>query len=1189
MNSSRTKNSFLTTSLVTCAATSVMTAFLSLVVISSATADDTEIFLKQAALPPEQLRPNVVFILDTSGSMGLPVDTDLNGTSARQEKNKYISSKSYDGFVNNSGGIGDDDYVYLYLYPNTYADQYIYYNKVHKNQMTCNMTTLTDSTPYDGSKVYNNFGDRYVYETGTSWLSSGTGSTRMCAEHEASCGFTPASNGPLVDCKSEENHITADSRYASDSRNNNLIAVSSNYHNYLQSYYRYTVLQTVMKDLVDENYDINMSLMRFNGSSGGYVFHESILAEDEDDPSNANQQSLRDAIDDIFKFSDSTPLTEVLWESYRYLKGTTADYGDNSGTNTPSGAYSSGTTYNSPIDYECQKSHIILLTDGAPTNDTGRNSIIQGNSYTGSNCSGNCLDEFTGWIRNNGASLRDHSTLDLTQDIKVHTIGFGRATDATLLKNAAANGGGDYKSASTAAELLQAFKELAGQTLFEKDTFVAPAVAVNAYSGLQHRNELYFALFQPTSTPRWSGNIKKYKLKNGKIMDSSATAKEAVNSVTGYFDKGALSYWTTPTNWDGLDHDMDGNDSNNEPDGNQIAYGGIAYELTSPNTRNLFTYIGSPLTNTGITPSPIDLSSAELLDGNTDITTNLLGLGASDAMTEIERTDVITWARGGDPLTPPLNYYVGDFIHNRPSVVTYTTTVDIDVDGNKVPTFDDTVFAASNVGFLHAIDTETGSEEFAFIPQELLGNLSVYYKDTGSFSDKVYGLDAPMTIWRNDVNGNGNIITAGSVDTGDHVYIYQAMRRGGTHMYAVDVTLRTNPKLLWQIDGTAYDGTPSGDYKDLAQTWSVPQKALIKRWGCTPADEDDDSCDRTVLFFGGGYDTAHDSALVPTTGDKGNAIYMVDAITGALLWSAGKTDHDLILSDMENSIPANVTASDVDGDGYVDFLFAVDIQGNVWRIDFEESATNVSNFAYGGKIAELGGTGNNFRRFFNAPDVAYFAERGIAPFLTVTVASGYRASPNETDINDHLFVVYDKHALYRPTDINGDPVYDYVGGANAISISDISDVSNVLSVPTKYGWYRPLNGTGEKGLSRTITFGDKIVMTTFLPSIAESCEGAEGSGRYYILDALTGAEAFSIENGGGGGGSLPYRELAHGGIPPEPAVIFTNEPVCIANCNDGDDTNDIEEERTDLVVCVGTECLDDALDQSIQKAYWREN
>lgn len=560
----------------------VIVALLFLVAGNYTWADDTEIFLKQAVLPAEELRPNVTYILDTSGSMGLPIDTENFGTSARNEKNNYDSDTVYDGKVNFSGGPGDEDY--LYLSPNTYADQYIYFNKAHKDQMTCDMSTLNDSTPYGST-------DRYEYETGTSWLTGGNNSIAMCAEHEASCGYTANATGPLIDCGREQNYAP-DGNFSSSSRSRNLTAVSPNFHNYLQPYYRYTVLQTVMKDLLDEDYDINMSLMRFNGSSGGYIFRESILAAD------PAQQSLADAIDDIFEFDDSTPLTETLWEAYRYMAGKRDDYGDNSGTHTPAAAYSSGDTYNSPIQYECQKNHIILLTDGAPTSDTGKDSTIESGSYTGRNCSGNCLDEFAGWIRTNGAVNRDHSTLDLTQDIKIHTIGFGSAVDEELLKNTAENGDGDYKSASTADQLLQAFKELAGQTLFEKDTFVAPAVAVNAYSGLQHRNELYFALFQPSASPRWSGNIKKYKLKNGKIIDDSSPPIEAVNEVTGYFDAQSLSFWTTATNWDGSDHDLDGSTTDDEPDGNQIAFGGLAYELTNPDNRKLYTYIGTPLTNT---------------------------------------------------------------------------------------------------------------------------------------------------------------------------------------------------------------------------------------------------------------------------------------------------------------------------------------------------------------------------------------------------------------------------------------------------------------------------------------------------------------------------------------------------------------------------------------------------------------
>ena len=1169
----------------------LVTTVFALLVANVVLADDTEIYLQKISLPPDQIRPNVVFILDSSGSMGLPVDS-ANGTAKEEEKNNYNSSTTYIGDANYSGGAGDSNYYYLYLQPNTYADQYIYLNKVHKNQMTCDMSTLADSTPYTGA-------DRYVYEkTGsTTWALSGTKFTKMCAWHDASCDFTPGPTGPQVDCESEENHIS--SGYANSGRPNDTFAVSANFHNYLQAYYRYTVLQTVMRDLIDADNDINMSMMRFNGGSGGYIFHESILAEDPADPTNANQQSLRDAIDDIFKFNDLTPLTETLWEGYRYLAGLTADYGDNSGTNTPSAAYSSGTTYDSPIDYACQKSHLILLTDGAPFSDTGRDSSIESSSYIGpATCSDNCLDEFADWIHNVNStipvSIRDHSnTLVGDQEIAVHTIGFGAATNATLLQNAASNGGGLYKTAATASELTVAFTDILNQVNFEKDTFVAPAVAINAYSGLQHRDELYFALFQPSASPRWNGNIKKYRLLDGIIVDAlnvdaidDASSSSELN--TGYFKPvvisgtgsitkpGALSIWTTKTDWD---------DSGVvRADGDDIEYGGFAYELTDPSIRKIYTYISSAA------PSSVSMSNEPVLDSNNNITTALLGLGASNATTEAERTDIITWTRGEDNTsTNTPHYFLADVIHNQPSIVTYYT--DSTDPLNLV--FDDTLYSASNMGLFHAIDTGDGTEEFAFIPQELLPNLTTYYQNLGGFSGKVYGLDAAMTIWRNDGDADGSIVTFANGNTADtytdskgaaqndHVYIYQAMRRGGKNIYAFDVTSRANPKLLWQINGGTGPSATTG-FSKLTQTWSVPQRGKVK-WGSTDTD---------VLLFGGGYDTIHDTTTVATSGDQGSALYMVDARTGALIWSVDSSSGGNF-SGMDNSMVANVAIADVNGDGYTDFLFAVDIQGTMWRIDFPDKATSQTDFVNtieGGSIAELGATSSTaseFRRFFNAPDVAYFTTRGKNSFLTIAVTSGYRASPRETLIDDYLFVIFDPNALTDPTNPNQ---YNYVGGTGTIGLTDLFLSSPSNTGATTYGWYMALgaSGEGEKGLSRTITFDDEIIMTTYVaPSSGSVCDAGTGSGRYYLLDAQNGKSTLVVN-----GVAQPYIPLDNGGIPPDPAVIFTVIDYCISGTNcQGDAGYDpsINTKKTSAVVCVGTECKTGDIDLTLPKTYWREN
>ncbi len=58
-----------------------------------------------------------------------------------------------------------------------------------------------------------------------------------------------------------------------------------------------------------------------------------------------------------------------------------------------------------------------------------------------------------------------------------------------------------------------------------------------------------------------------------------------------------------------------------------------------------------------------------------------------------------------------------------------------------------------------------------------------------------YGLDGSMEVARIDRNNDGAI----DYDDGDRVYLYFGMRRGGYHYYAVDVTTRTSPKLMWRI------------------------------------------------------------------------------------------------------------------------------------------------------------------------------------------------------------------------------------------------------------------------------------------------------------------------------------------------------------------------------------------------------
>lgn len=1195
-----------------------------------ASADDMDVYLDQTTLPAEETRPVVVFVLDSSGSMGSPMDSSR---SRRQEHSHYSSSTTYDAKTNYAGGAGVSDYIYLYRIADSYANEYRYVNKVHIDQIdeaTCSSTLASSNRRNSNPNRYeaNSGYDTYLFgdpSDTSNWQD-------MCDETDSSCSFVSGSaSSHKVDCESANTYITNDSDFPSDSAGNDreengLFAFDYNIHNYLQGYYRYTTMQQVVKDIVDSDYDVNLSLMRFTGSSGGYVLQDSLLATD-----SGNQATLKTAITKILP-EDSTPLTESLWEAAKYLRGETATYGYVTGRDTDAFTSAASNTYSSPIEYACQKSHVVLLTDGEPTNDNGVDSLISAldgvgtcshaSSGTVDTVGESCLDDLARWLRYDAGSatygtagdytrgtltndyVRDHrintdvtanppSVFSDAQSIAVNTIGFG-LNNNLLIQTAAGpgghgsgfltdGGGGINETADTAAQLEDAFSSILDNVDYQSNTNVAPAVAINSYSGLQHREELYFALYKPANSPRWYGNVKKYKLIDGVI---TATGNEAaIDTSTGYFKEDVTSFWTNARDLDG-DGDTDefGNTSND--DGNDITIGGLATNLTTPTSRSMYTYTGTAPVNTGTTPTPVNLTGELLNTSNTNINANpgLLSDGTTTVSTTGEAADIINWVRGGttdynaagqtSPNIQP-NFFVADIVHNPPAIVTYVT--DTSSSGcTDSPCFTDYLFAGSNMGTFHAInpDDSAGTELWSFVPKELLPNLTTYYKSLGSFTSKVYGLDGPMQVWRYDANSDGSITTA----AGDHVYIYQPMRRGGTSIYAFDVTTITSPKLLWQINGTGLDTTPSGDYADLAQTWSAPQRATIL-WN---------SAQREVLFFGGGYDPDHDTATSPPSSSRGNAIFMVDATTGLLLWSAGDSSpHDYINANMTQSFTADLSVSDVDGDGAADVMFAVDITGNLWRFDFSKTATSASNFvgSNAGRIAQLGGTGADFRRFYNAPDVALFAQRGSSSFFTISIPSGHREDPREEVISDYLFVLFDENVFSAPAN------YGYNSGS-AISASDLTtanlDPNTTVSIGA-YGWKLALAGTGEKGLSETVTFNGKILMSTYLPDSASTCVGTLGSGRYYIVNALTGVSTIIDDNGTANDTSddtrTAYRTLEKPGIPPKPVVIFGTEDVCVADCST---SNPTYEQRGTLTACVGPECEEEP-EPPLHKTYWREN
>ncbi len=150
---------------------------------------------------------------------------------------------------------------------------------------------------------------------------------------------------------------------------------------------------------------------------------------------------------------------------------------------------------------------------------------------------------------------------------------------------------------------------------------------------------------------------------------------------------------------------------------------------------------------------------------------------------------------------------------------------------------------------------------------------------------------------------------------------------------------------------------------------------------------------RLVLVIGGGYDAMEDNSTYYAADTVGNHIYMVDALSGNLLWSAGKTGANFNSANMTHAIPSAVAVLDTDGNGYANRMYVGDMAAQVWRFDITNGNTAAALVA-GGVIASLGTKlsathpAADQRRFYSAPDVAAEQKPKLTPFMSIAIGSG---------------------------------------------------------------------------------------------------------------------------------------------------------------------------------------------------------
>lgn len=895
--------------------------------------------------------------------------------------------------------------------------------------------------------------------------------------------------------------------------------------------------------------------------------------------------------------------------------------------------------YDTPFDYECQQAYIIMIVGSDPVDDTDADAAIDalsnmkpyGVATTALGGAGSCggttvttstsvttkdtpsrLDDLAGWMHDNDL-LPNKPGIQrvLTYVVNVGTTGDATGAGATmttasaqLFEYTARAGHGKYMLSSSGSSVALDIQEAVNDIQITTSSFAAPSLSVNAFNKLYNRDEIYFALFKPNSRIGWAGNIKKLRLCNtqdmasfgctyGDIIDS--TGQPAIDPANLRIKDSSISYWSPGA------------------DGGTVTSGGTgcAIQMQTPTNRRIYTYLGSydpgaavnpfvPTTGMQITD---DTTAAGLFYAATTKDTTIIdSSGSLGAITDATVRNnmvlsTIQWMIGyhyGD--MPNTRWPFGDPLHSRPVAITLGAEADASGSGFDYNKPIIKIVASTNDGAIRILNDDTGEEEWAFIPKEALGmQYTLSQNPDGSHR---YAADASPSFHVIDNNNNGVIEPL----LGDKLYMYIGQRRGGRKIYAFDLTptdvmtLKTQrinpPRLMWVIEGGV---TP--DFELLGQTWSTPQVRKIRVKACDPAVDATctagDSVAQTVLIFGGGYDTTQDNALFYSpqidspwgTDGMGNGIYIVDPITGKLIWRAGSdAAANLVLPEMLYSIPSDLALLDSDGDGSVDRIYTGDMGGQVWRIDLDPSLdTNTGNSKSSGFVfadlvcARTAGvrdcstaTPQDWRKIFYPPDIAQMRDPIYSPtpdYDVVVVSTGNRADPVDRDTilaapvqqagHNRVYALRDYQIVSSPgttgATLTNVELVDLTSNPLASATQTTIDAATSALQASK-GWYvefieptavavepfptTPTVWVGEKGLAKPVIFNGVIFVTTYTPANEVTsnitCASTEGLGRIYALGLTTATGVVDLD----GDGKPDRSKNVGGGIPSELVTVI---------------------------------------------------
>jgi len=385
------------------------------------------------------------------------------------------------------------------------------------------------------------------------------------------------------------------------------------------------------------------------------------------------------------------------------------------------------------------------------------------------------------------------------------------------------------------------------------------------------------------------------------------------------------------------------------------------------------------------------------------------------------------------------------------------------------------VYVGANDGMLHGFNAATGAEVFSYLPNSLIAGLP----------------RLTATNYGTPQNGHRYMVD-GAPRTGDayfgsawHTVLLGTTGAGGKTVFALDVTNPANfdgNSVLWEITPETENSSSTLVYADLGYT--LPQPTI----GRLASGE-------WVAFISNGYHSATGKAV----------LYVVDIATGLPLSTTyGTIDVGVGDTTTPNGLSAPVPV-DVDSDRIIDYVYAGDLQGNLWKFDFKDALPSKWGVAY-----KTGTT----------PTPLFTARGPNSEIQPITVRPAVGRHPNGTDVmvwfgtgkffdaNDNVvpavessravetfYGIQDKGAisttdrseLQSQSILYEGPVTDKFSGRN-IRVLSTNTVNYGTGSGAQVGWYLDLlspntpNRQTERVVEMPILNNGKIIFVTLIPS-----------------------------------------------------------------------------------------------------------